>query len=216
MNLSRTFLSFYGMSLTVILGTTVLFAFLADRVMSGQMLEVNRGIMMGIHSAATPTLDSIALGFTWLGSFGGAAIVSLIFTVILLRRRDIVALVAFAMAVLGSVALTQALKGIFAVTRPNIFRRLEEVSSFGFPSGHTLTSFCVWGFITFWLLRMRRRETWRWIVAGTFLLIAALVGASRVYIGVHWPTDVAGGMLLATIWVVTCMIGAEKGRSVER
>ncbi len=208
-SLLRRLLSFYGISLTVIVGTTVLFVLLADNVLSGRMLSLNRQIMLAIHAKATPTLDSVALLVTWLGSFLGITIVSVIFAVLLLRRKDIVALVAFAMAVLGSVALMHALKAIFAVTRPELFPRLEEVSSYSFPSGHTLTSFCMWGFMAFWLLRMRQRETWRWIVASLFLLIAALVGASRVYIGVHWPTDVLGGILLATVWVINCLIGME-------
>lgn len=214
MPLPRSLLSFYGISLAVISGATILFVLLADGVLGGEMLEVNRTIMRGVHGRATPTLDSAALAITWLGSFGGITIVSLIFVAILLQRKEIVELVAFAMAVLGSVALTQMLKAIFAVARPELFTRLEAVTSYSFPSGHTLTSFCMWGFIAFWIVGMRRRGIWRWSAAGLVLLIAALVGASRVYIGVHWPTDVAGGMLVATIWIATCLIGMERGRRV--
>lgn len=209
----RNAISFYGIALIILGVMTTAFVLLADAVLRNRLLELNRWIMESLHANATPLLDLIALGFTWLGSTLGVTILSIPFAIFLLRRGRVVDLIAFATAVLGSVGLTQVLKGIFATTRPELFPRLEEVASHSFPSGHTFTSFCLWGFMAFWLVREGPHETWRWTVAAGMLMTAALVGASRVYIGVHWPTDVAGGILLATIWIVTCLVGERKART---
>jgi len=209
----RHLVSFYGISLIIGLGSTVVFVLLADAVLSERLLDLNLAIVREVHARANATLDSIALTLTWIGSTFGIIAISTAFAWYLIARRAVVDTVAFGVSVLGSVALTWALKAIFRTTRPQLFTPLESVTSPSFPSGHTLTSFCTLGFIAFWLIREQPRQTWRWIAGGFLLALAALIGASRVYIGVHWPTDVAGGILIATVWIVTSLVGEQRARS---
>ena len=97
----------------------------------------------------------------------------------------------------------------FALSRPEVFEPLYTVSSFSFPSGHSLISFCLWGFAGAWYLLNDPARPRRWIVMLLCLALAALIAVSRLYIGVHWPTDVVAGMLLATFWVTVCLAGRE-------
>ena len=68
-------------------------------------------------------------------------------------------------------------------------------------------SFAVWGFFAWWIVSIRPREKWRWVVAALGLTIALLVALSRLYLGVHWPTDVVAGMLIAFSWIGVCAMG---------
>ncbi|MEO5931038.1 MAG: phosphatase PAP2 family protein, partial [Candidatus Kapaibacterium sp.] len=71
----------------------------------------------------------------------------------------------------------------------------------------SLISFCFWGFVAVWLLHQGATEVWRWFVAIPLLLIPAMVALSRLYLGVHWPTDVLAGMLIAAFWIAACFLG---------
>lgn len=200
-------LSFYGIAFAIAAIAILAFGFLANEVLDKQLVDLNREVMLAIHSTETPTLTTIAFAATNLGSVLGVTILGLLFAGFLYHRKRYIDLIAFAIAVLGSVLLTQILKRVFQQIRPDVFPPLAVETSFSFPSGHTLSSFCLWGFIGFWVLRGGPKELWRWLVMILCLAIAAAVGASRMYVGVHWPTDVLAGMIVAAFWVTACFVG---------
>jgi diacylglycerol kinase (ATP) len=100
------------------------------------------------------------------------------------------------------------LKMIFQVPRPELFERLQAVTpgSYSFPSGHALRATGMFGFLAAVLVAGGPRRVWRWLAAAGCVLVAAAVCWSRVYIGVHWPTDVAAGAAAAAAWVTACMM----------
>jgi undecaprenyl-diphosphatase len=106
------------------------------------------------------------------------------------------------------------LKQLVERPRPNISRALD-VSGFGFPSGHATSAAAVAGALVVLLAAVgpRKARPYVWIGAIAF---AFLVGASRIYLGVHWPTDVLGGLILGAGWVLICTRICAIPRPVER
>lgn len=197
---------YYSVALLVALCALLGFAWLADGVMESEFADFNRSVMLSIHSYQSPTLDSFALAASYLGSVVPTSIiVAIVGTAFLLRRRRIDA-IALGSVMLGSLVLVFVLKATFHQIRPQVFVPLSLETSFSFPSGHTLTAFCLWGFFAEWLIRQNPREPWRWLAAVPLIAIAATIGLSRIYLGVHWPTDVAAGVLVAVIWTTTVVI----------
>ncbi|MCF8586867.1 phosphatase PAP2 family protein [Gordonia liuliyuniae] len=113
-----------------------------------------------------------------------------------------------AMIVAGSLsgwALMSLLKVIFARDRPPVDDRLIEIGGYSFPSGHSMLSLVVYGLAVIIVHRLypRVRERAGWLVVGPVLV--ALIGFSRVYLGVHWLSDVLFGWLFGAIWVTLCV-----------
>lgn len=199
--------SFYGVALIVVAIAVVAFVWLADEVLEQEFATMNRDVLLWVHSFGSPTWDRLVLMLTTLGSVVGLTIMTLTLAALFLRyRRHLDAITLLAVMVGGGI-LSMVLKLAFRQIRPQVFPPLLKEVNFSFPSGHSLMSFCLWGFIAVWLLMQAPREPWRWLVAMVCLAIAALVALSRLYIGVHWPTDIVAGMVVATFWVTACFLG---------
>ena len=122
-------------------------------------------------------------------------------------------------AVAGGLALAVLLKDVFARPRPDIVPRGAYVITSSFPSGHSMMSAIT--YLTLGALLARSVERKR--LKAYFLILAAvitfLVGVSRVYLGVHWPTDVLAGWTAGTVWALLCWLGArwlQNRRAIER
>jgi undecaprenyl-diphosphatase len=113
----------------------------------------------------------------------------------------------------GGLALDNIVKAIVDRPRPGIGVLVDVIGS-AFPSGHTTAATTMCAALAFFLTR---RTTWkRAVVVWTCaIIIAALVGVSRVYLGAHWPTDVIGGMALGSLWIVVVATGIELLRDVR-
>jgi membrane-associated phospholipid phosphatase len=106
---------------------------------------------------------------------------------------------------LGALVLGPLLK--IAIERPRPREdHLVVVNSFAYPSGHSLTSMAVMGVLAALALRHLTAHPARVAVIATGAVLIAAVGASRVYLGVHWPTDVLAGWLVGAMWLVVCLI----------
>jgi undecaprenyl-diphosphatase len=106
------------------------------------------------------------------------------------------------LAVLGSLLLNALLKDVFDRPRPDLWPRRGQYQWAAYPSGHAIVGIAVYFTITRVLYRELR---WRWpFVVAVALLAVSLY--SRLYLGVHWPTDVIGGLLLGVVWLMAVQI----------
>jgi membrane-associated phospholipid phosphatase len=151
-----------------------------------------------------PTLTEVMVNASRFGSTPALIFYALVAGVWLARSgrpRD-------SMLVLGGaasgLALGPVLKVVVARPRPALSEHVVFVDSWSYPSGHSLNSMVVLGLLT--VLAMRARPGWLWraplAALGTFLVL--VVGFSRVYLGVHWPSDVLAGWLIGILWLAIC------------
>jgi len=179
----------------------IAFAWLAHEVVSQALVGPNTTFELGVHAQATPALDSLFAILTHIGSVVTIAALTLIIGGLMFmkgRREDAMML---AGTMVGAVGITEVLKHTFHQTRPALFATAVHETGFSFPSGHSTLSFCLFGFLALWLVLEAPRHVMSWIAAVACVGLAALIALSRVYLGVHWPTDVLAGMLVALAWV---------------
>lgn len=116
----------------------------------------------------------------------------------------------------GALALGPVLKAIVERPRPALSDHVVFVNSWSYPSGHSLNSMAVLGLLTVLAMRERPGAVWRTLLAllGAFLVVT--VGFSRVYLGVHWPSDVLAGWLIGVLWLTICFTVAHLARGNTR
>lgn len=140
-------------------------------------------------------------------ALGGYTVLTLLTTgvtgFLLLRRRWGVAVLVVA-ATLGGMLATDALKGLYDRPRPAVVPHLAEVTNASFPSGHSAMSAVVYLTLGVLLARSVARPGLRAYLLGWAMTLTGLVGVSRVYLGVHYPTDVLGGWAVGLSWAVLC------------
>ena len=185
-----------------------LFAWLAERVVRQQTMQFDAAIRGGLHRLASPALTEAFRTITFLGSefflipFGAV----LVWRLWKDGRKTAAAL--FVVAVAGGEALLGALKLVFHRPRPPVFFGLEEPASYSFPSGHAMLSVCFFG-VAAAIFASRcgaRRRFWTWAGAAAASL---LIGVSRIYLGMHYPSDVLAGYAAAVIWVAAVRLEYE-------
>ena len=166
-------------------------------------------ILTGIHAHDTPLLTQLAFTLTFIGSpLLLVPTVSLAALILWIRRfrRDAVFLL---LGLGGSGLLDAALKLHFKRVRPDVPWAFVAEHSFSFPSGHSVGAVVLYGTLTY-LLWSHLRTVWlRAVVITTALLLVIGIGLSRVYLGVHYPTDIAAGYAVGLIWLTPMILGNE-------
>ena len=127
------------------------------------------------------------------------------------------ALAMFAVGAVGGGALLGTLlKATYARTRPNVVEHLVGTYSASFPSGHAMNSAVVYLTLAILLARAQTSHGLRIYLISVAICLTLLVGLSRLYLGVHWPTDVAAGWVVGGIWAAICSIVAKKLQSTNK
>ncbi|NEW37936.1 phosphatase PAP2 family protein [Nocardia cyriacigeorgica] len=134
---------------------------------------------------------------------------------VLAWRRQWPELMVVAVAGAGSAVLIPLLKSVIDRERPPVADRLVTVTSHSFPSGHSLGSAVVVGVIAAVIVVGLRGGGLRWAVAGAAATFVVLVGLSRVYLGVHWPTDVLAGWMIGLLWLTIMLAGYLRYRHTQ-
>ena len=178
------------------------FAELADGVMEGEFRAFDRGVLLWIHATFPGWLDApmrfvTALGYYWVVLPLLAAALFVFY-----RKGLRVSAALLFVATAGSIVLTTVLKAVFHRARPELFESGYTASFYSFPSGHATVAVGFYGTLT--LLVAYRLGGWkRWSVAAAGVFLVLLIGFSRLYLGVHYPTDVLAGYLAAPLWVIS-------------
>jgi undecaprenyl-diphosphatase len=151
-----------------------------------------------MHAMASPAKDRFFVLMAKLGYMWGVLPLDIIVMAWLVARRRFRDSLFFFLAVVGSLILNVAAKNHFARARPSLWLTLTPESTYSFPSGHAMASatLAVALIMLFWPTRGR------WWVAIVAVVFALLVGMSRIYLGVHYPSDILTGWMAAIAWTV--------------
>jgi undecaprenyl-diphosphatase len=193
------------------------FVWIAIVVTHGELLPLDAAGLRWARSARSPGLTAAILEITALGSVPTVLLVLLLATVFLPSwsrggRRSTGRLLLLWLAVIGGAVLNTLLKTYFTRPRPPIATSVHA-GFFAFPSGHAMSSMVVYGTLAFLIVRGApgRTALQTLTIAGAALVIV-LVGLSRIYLGVHYATDVLGGYLAGFAWADFCVLAYEVGR----
>jgi undecaprenyl-diphosphatase len=153
-------------------------------------------------------LEIVMRDITSLGSFTVLTILTLVTIGYLLIEGKRAAATFVAAATGGGIVLSESLKALFARPRPDLVAHLVEVNSMSFPSGHAMLSAVTFLTLGALLTRIEARGRVKVYLISVAILLTLLVGASRVYLGVHWPTDVLAGWSIGAAWAMLWLASA--------
>jgi undecaprenyl-diphosphatase len=204
----------------------LLFLRVASEVAEGDTLSADRFLIRALRDPADPALT---IGPAWLRTamidftaLGGPPVLTLltVFAIgyLLAARRAATALFVAA-SVIGGSTLGILLKSAFVRPRPDIVAHLVDVHSASFPSGHALNSAIVYLTLGALLARTQASRPVKAYLLGAAILLTLIVGSSRVYLGVHWPSDVVAGWCVGAAWAALCAMLArllQRRRTLEQ
>ena len=182
----------------MLINALVLFGIIVYCLNVGKIHAFDNYIYNVISKTISPVLTTIAIIITNIGGTIGVAIVTLLL-MIFMKNRNHKKYILINLAII--LLSNQALKYIFVRERPDI-NRLVEVTGFSFPSGHSMVNAAFYGFLVYLAYKYIENKRTRNIIITLLLLLIFLIGLSRVYLGVHYASDVVGGFAISTAYLM--------------
>jgi membrane-associated phospholipid phosphatase len=199
-------------SLIATIGTVGLFvcllilyvlAQISDEVLEQEAFGFDKTVLLWIHQFANPVLDTVMLNVTRLGNPTTVVFIALITLAVLWGRRYYQEAKIFLLNGLGGAILSYGLKLVFSKSRPQLWNSPISETSYSYPSGHALGSMVLYGFLAYLLATAYPKYAKVFYCIAAILII--LIGLSRLYLGVHWPTDVIAGYGVGFLWITVCI-----------
>ncbi|WP_181215979.1 phosphatase PAP2 family protein [Mesobacillus foraminis] len=201
------FMKLWIITISFITGFSMLiFVELSGGLSAGRFHPIDQKVIDFVQTYSSPFLDSIMIFITTMGSKWviGILLIGCMSLFLLVQRNYWGTLISF-LTVAGGGILNLLLKGLFERERPDI-NRIIHADGFSFPSGHSMGSMIFYGFLGYLVIRSRKwpiLSKLGWI--SLLSMVIFLIGISRVYLGVHYPTDVLAGFSAGIIWLIICI-----------
>lgn len=208
-----TYLSF---SFFLLLGAIWGFAELADEVLAGTTQRLDEAVLTWVAGHRSALADHVAMEITALGNVTTLAVLILTVSVFLWLSHHRISVALLMIAVAGGGILNSVLKEIFNRPRPTIVEAATDVTSLSFPSGHAMASFIAYACVAFLVGRLEPTRTMRVLTWSFAAIIILAVGASRIYLGVHYPSDVLAGFTAGLAWLAFVISGITAVRYLGR
>jgi membrane-associated phospholipid phosphatase len=187
------------LSLSIFAAASAAFTWIAATVETGRALtSLDVWISSWLHLHAVPSITTVMIGISFLGAPSTLTVVTAVVCVPLVRKRSYDRLIALVTLVLGGNLLNYGLKLLLHRGRPSFEDPLLTLPSYSFPSGHAMASTVFYGFVVACVLTTTPQR--RHVATAAGILMIGLVCLSRVYLGLHYPSDVLGGLLEAIAW----------------
>lgn len=190
------------LSLGLALSASLLWAFagLSEEVLEGESAGFDRAVLLWVANSAPDWLSGPMQAVTSLGYFRVVLPLAAVLALVLYQMGSRASAAFILLSTVGGILLNTTLKTVFRRERPTIVESGYESSFFSFPSGHATVAICFYGALVI-LAAARFGGAARWILLILGALWALLMGLSRVYLGVHFPTDILAGYLAALLWL---------------
>lgn len=192
--------------LLLMIGAAWLFGGIAEDVVSGDeitLLDVE--LARWLHRHATPGLTRVMLFITHWHGMAGAAVMALLLAAYFYVRKQPYWLLAELFVVPGGMLLNVLLKYVFQRARPSFEEPLLTLSTYSFPSGHTANAALLYGLIGCWLWTRHGGFGARAAIVASACTMVALVGFTRMYLGVHYLSDVLAAAAAGAAWLAVCV-----------
>ena len=204
---------FLFIGLAIVTVGAAVFAQIAQAMVEGQTQSFDEAILTFMGQNGAPWLDTTALEVTALGARVVVYMVVLVASAFLWQSRHHYSAALLWVAVIGAGLINTVLKISFNRPRPDVFPwRTQHVGLASFPSGHAMTSIVVYGTLAFLIARLAPTRLLKRLVWALAIFVILVVGLSRLYLGVHYPSDVLAGFVIGAAWAVTCALGIEAVR----
>jgi undecaprenyl-diphosphatase len=204
-------------SYLIIVMIAAAFVALASVVSTGGTLAIDRLLIAGLRDPADSSLSigprwfrSLMLSMTAWGNIASLAVLTVIIAGYLLVVRKAATAAFLVSAVAGGELVSGLLKAMFNRSRPDVVAHLVEVQTTSFPSGHAMNSAVVFLTLGALLSRVHSQQRVRAYILTVAILLTLTIGFSRVYLGVHWPSDVLAGWMVGGVWATLCWMLARR------
>jgi len=204
--------SYFGLHLIIgiilLVASAWIFGAIAEDVMNREPLTVvDAQVSTGLHAHAFPRLTRATLVISALHSTAGVSCATVALGLYLFWRRRLYWLATLLLSVFGGMMLNVLLKYAFHRARPHFDDPILTLTSYSFPSGHTMMATVLYGVMAAYVIA--KTPDWRWrvivIVLASFLI--TLVAFSRIYLGAHYLSDVLGAIAEGLAWLSICLTG---------
>jgi undecaprenyl-diphosphatase len=182
-----------------------------EAILAAMRIGADAGAPIGPPWLLRAAQELTGFGDTWIL----AVITVIAIGFLMMLRKPGQALLA-AVSIVGGTLLSEGLKTAFARERPDLAWRLAEAHSLSFPSGHAMLSAVTYLTLGALIARVLTRRRLRAYVLGVAFSLAGVVGLTRIYLGVHWTTDVVAGWALGAAWAMACWLAAYAVERVRR
>jgi undecaprenyl-diphosphatase len=202
------FLRVHGWRLLLVFAGVLLplwgFGALVEDLREGEAFAFDVPILQAMHAMAGPGLDRLFILMTEVGYAWGVVPADVVLVLALTLRGHRREGVFAALSIVGSMLLNLAAKHSFARVRPDLWVSIRPETTFSFPSGHAMGSMTLAMVVVLlcWHARTPSGWRWRWPVTLVSAALVLLIGLSRVYLGVHYPSDILAGWTAACAWVI--------------
>jgi membrane-associated phospholipid phosphatase len=177
-----------------------IFGWLAEEMLEGDTQRFDSFVRTAIHQHASPGLTRWMLGFSFIGSVATISVLCLVILCVFLYFRRVRPAALLAITMLGMAALDLLLKSAFHRPRPVAFFG-PSPSSYSFPSGHAFGALCFYGVLAAIFATRARAKAAKWCIWTVAVFLIGMIGLSRIYLGVHYPSDVIAGYCAGAVWV---------------
>ncbi|MVM33704.1 phosphatase PAP2 family protein [Spirosoma sp. HMF4905] len=208
---------FRGLPFTVLAGLLVVnvmvLSEIAENLVNTEpMVRVDHGFTQWLFRERSTSISQLLYALTWLGSAYVTVALTLVGSLVLYRQKKGRNIIILWILMAGVGLFVQVGKRTFIRARPTEVAYYTE-SGYSFPSGHSATAMTLYGLLGYWLVRGRRRIRNRWLVGLSAVGLILVVGFSRIYLGVHFLSDVLGGYLLGACWLIVGIVLTEWQRT---
>ncbi|MEP6622398.1 MAG: phosphatase PAP2 family protein [bacterium] len=195
---------------------TMGFSELAEHVLAGGTQTFDVAILQWLHAHQSPMLTALMIEMTYLGTGTVVMMIVIIVALFLWHTEHKHSSRLLLAATAGNILLNGALKFIYHRPRPAVFDWQTTAVSSSFPSGHAMSATVVYGTVAYLVMRLQKHHWSRVLTLGAAILLILLICLTRLYLGVHYPSDVIGGIIVGLAWAAFCMATFEASLALAR
>ncbi|MED0679856.1 phosphatase PAP2 family protein [Aneurinibacillus thermoaerophilus] len=197
---------FFLYSLSILIIFSYVFVKFADELIEKELHTFDFQIIQWVQALITPRLTSVMKFFTFMGSVKAIVFLFLLLCLFMIWRKKAWEAIFLLLAIGGGAVFNLFLKWMFHRERPTLHPLVQE-TGYSFPSGHSMGSFIFYGMLGYFLFLFFERRTAKAASVVLISLLIFMIGFSRIYLGVHYPSDVLAGFAAGGAWLIICIMG---------